>query len=268
MEFLPPIDPWWRSSRFLCNCNVPLFGWLPGVYDPNQDSLRQSFQELLEIRAVCVDPCIVAGDFNQIYSLEDKNNSNINRVLMGHFRSLINNLDLKVVPLKGRKFTWSNQWNTPTLVKLYHVFCSSSWEELFPDHTLLSNASETSDHCPLILKSYDEFRGKRGFHYECFWGKMPGFLEVVAASWNQPIQATCPLERLSTKLRRLARKLQSWGHKKVGNVRNQLGWLGRFCIDRKWLRTADYYLGRSPGLCGNWSNTAWFSLLWRELLHD
>ena len=35
--------------------------------------------------------------------------------------------------------------------------------------------------------------------------------------------ATCPLERLSQKLRRLAKHLQSWGHREVGNVRNQLG---------------------------------------------
>jgi hypothetical protein len=57
------------------------------------------------------------------------------------------------------------------------------------------------------------------FHYECFWEKMPGFLEVVTASWTQPLQAVCPLERLSLKLKRLARKLQSLGHKKVGNIR-------------------------------------------------
>jgi hypothetical protein len=46
----------------------------------------------------------------------------------------------------------------------------------------------------------------------------------VSASWNLPIQASCPLVRLSLKLRRLARKLQSWGHKNVGNVKAQLGW--------------------------------------------
>jgi uncharacterized protein VirK/YbjX len=94
---------------------------------------------------------------------------------------------------------------------------------LFSDHALVSNASETSDHCPLILKLHEEFRRKRRFHYESFWEKLPGFLDEVTASWNLPVHASCPLERLSLKLRRLARKLQSWGHKKVGNVRAQLG---------------------------------------------
>jgi endonuclease/exonuclease/phosphatase family metal-dependent hydrolase len=122
------------------------------------DSLKYGFfQELREVKTVCGDPWIVAGDFNMIYSSDDKNNSNINRSLLQDFRSLINDLDLKVVPLHGRKFTWSNQRDSPTLVKLDHVFCTSTWEDLFPDHAQVSTASVTSDHCPIILKLHEEF---------------------------------------------------------------------------------------------------------------
>jgi hypothetical protein len=80
------------------------------VYGPHQDSLKLSFlQELREIRDVCFGPWLLCGDFNLIFKPEDKNNSNINRTLMGNFRSLINSMELKEVPLIGRKFTWSNQ---------------------------------------------------------------------------------------------------------------------------------------------------------------
>ena len=48
-------------------------------------------------------------------------------------------------------------------------------------------------------------------------------MEEVAASWDQPVQSSCPLERVSLKLKRLARRLQSWGHSAVGNVNSQLG---------------------------------------------
>jgi hypothetical protein len=149
----------------------------------------------------------VAGDFILICSLGDKNNSNINRRWLDNFRNLINELELKVVTLKGRKFTWSSQRENPTLVKSDHVFCSASWEDLFPDHVLSSSASESSDHCPLILKLHEDFKGKCRFHYESFWEKLPGFLEEVAASWIQPTPPVCPLKRFSLKLRRLARKL-------------------------------------------------------------
>jgi hypothetical protein len=88
---------------------------------------------------------------------------------------------------------------------------------------LYSNATETSDHCPLTLKLKVDLRGKRRFHFESFWLKFPGFLEEVAASWNQPARCYCPLEKVSMKLKRLSKRLQSWGHKMVGNVGTQLG---------------------------------------------
>jgi hypothetical protein len=69
-------------------------------------------QELRDIRDVCVGPWLLCGDFNMIFKPEDKNNSNINRTLMGNFRSLINSIEPKEIPLIGRKFTWSNQTGT------------------------------------------------------------------------------------------------------------------------------------------------------------
>lgn len=64
--------------------------------------------------------------------------------------------------------------------------------------------------------------GKRRFHFESFWPKLDGFMEVVQQSWEQPIMAVCPLQRLADKLRRLAKNLQSWSHRKTGNIKRQL----------------------------------------------
>jgi hypothetical protein len=127
--------------------------WFTGVYGPHQDNLKSSFlQELKEIKDTCVGPWIIGGDFNLIFREEDKNNSNINRAMLGDFHRLINSLDLKEIHLKGRRYTWSNQRDAPTLVKLDHVFCTSSWEDLFPDASLHSNAttsffSKTQESC-------------------------------------------------------------------------------------------------------------------------
>jgi hypothetical protein len=198
--------------------------WFTGVYGPHQDNLKSSFlHELREIRDTCVGPWIIGGDFNLIFREEDNSNSNINRAMLGDFRRLINSLDLKEIPLKGRRYTWSNQRDAPTLVKLDHVFCTSCWEDLFSDASLHSNATTSSDHCPLTLNVRDGCMGKRRFHFESFWPKIPGFLEVVGASWSMPVRSSCQLEQVSLKLKRLAHILQSWGHKEVGNVRMQLG---------------------------------------------
>jgi hypothetical protein len=56
----------------------------------------------------------------------------------------------------------------------------------------------------LILKLSVDLKGKHIFYFESFWPKLPGFLEEVAGSWNQPIQASCPLERVSMKFKILA----------------------------------------------------------------
>jgi len=114
---------------------------------------------------------VILGDFNLIYKDEDKNNSNLNRAMMGRFRRLINDLSLKEIPLHGRKFTWSNLQDSPTLVKLDRVLCSVDWEQLFSDCLLQSAASEDSDHCPLILGLTDRKAGKPRFHFEPFWSK-------------------------------------------------------------------------------------------------
>jgi len=113
--------------------------WLTCVFGPQgNDEKIQFLQELRDIRAACPGPWMVAGDFNLIYRDEDKNNANYNRAMMGRFRRFINDLALKEIPLHDRKHTWSNQQNSPTLVRLDRVLCSVDWEEKFPNCFLQS----------------------------------------------------------------------------------------------------------------------------------
>lgn len=121
--------------------------WFTGVYGPHQDSEKLGFlEELREVRNLCPGPWVIAGDFNMIYSAEDKNNDNLNRALMGRFRRFVNDLELKEIPLIGRRYTWSNEREAPTLVKLDRVLCTADWEAMFPDCILQSQATEISDH--------------------------------------------------------------------------------------------------------------------------
>ena len=198
--------------------------WFTGVYGPHQDAEKASFlNELREVRSNCTGPWVLGGDFNMIYSAEDKNNDNLNCAMMGHFWRFVNDVDLKEVPLIGRRYTWSNEREAPTLVKLDRVLCTSDWEDTFPDCILQSQASQISDHCPLLLGLREGNRGKRRFHFESFWTKFPDFHETVAQSWEQLVSASCPMEQIAMKLKRLTKALQSWSKKQVGHVKTQLG---------------------------------------------
>jgi len=197
--------------------------WLTCVYGPQgNDEKIQFLQELRDIRAACPGPWMVARDFNLIYRDEDKNNANYNRAMMGRFRRFINDLALKEIPLHGRKYTWSNQQNSPTLVRLDRVLCSVDWEEKFPNCLLQSMASEDSDHCPLLLGLNDSKPGRPRFHFESFWTKLDGFQEAVSSAWTSIPAAPCPFLTLNRKFRAVSKGLQSWSDKAVGQINFQL----------------------------------------------
>ena len=72
----------------------------------------------------------------------------------------------------------------PTLIKLDRVMCVADWEVLNPHCILESEATELSDHCPSLLGLNVKIDGKKRFHFERYWAKLLGFIEVVAESWN------------------------------------------------------------------------------------
>lgn len=151
--------------------------------------------------------------------LLDKNNPNVDQAMMGRFRRLINDLELKEVGL-----TWSNERSAPTLVRLDRVFCSLEWEAMYPNCLLQSTAAGISDHCPLLLGLNSYQPGKRRFHFEVFWPQLPGFHETVQQAWNEPTGRTNagPLEQLTDKFQHLTRCMQAWSQRQIGNVRSQL----------------------------------------------
>jgi exonuclease III len=197
--------------------------WLTCVYGlQGNDAKIQFLQELHDIRAACPGPWLVAGDFNLIYRDEDKNNSNLNRAMMGRFRKLINDLALKELHLHGRKFTWSNHQDSPTLVRLDRVLCLVDWEDIFPNCLLHSTASDDSDRCPLLLGLRDNMRGQRRFHFESFWPKLDGFHDVVTSAWTSVPSGACPFITIERKLSAVNKSLQSWSSKTIGQLSMQL----------------------------------------------
>lgn len=178
------------------------------------DAVKPAFlEELQEARNLCHGPWVIGGDFNMMYSAEDKNNENLNRALMDRFQRFIYDHEIKEIPLTRRRYTWSNERDAPTMVKLDNFLCTTDWENIFPDCILQSQASQVSDHCPLLLGLTASCHETKQFHFESFWTERPGFHDVVAESWDQHVPASCAMEQVSIKLKRLTSALQSWGQK-------------------------------------------------------
>ena len=83
--------------------------WVTVVYGPQGDQQKLEFlRELRAISTIVSDKWLLIGDFNLILDARDKSNSNLNRRLMSAFRDAVQDLELRELNLRGRKFTWSN----------------------------------------------------------------------------------------------------------------------------------------------------------------
>ena len=145
---------------------------------------------------------------------------------MRTFRQFLDDMELQELHLKGRRYTWSNERECPTLVRLDRVFVSEDWVSDFPDHDLSALASECSDHTPLLLRTDCSLPHLKRFRFENYWVKCDGYLQVVEEAWNAPLPwSNTDIDAfrcLDFKLRNTAKALKSWSAKNIGSVRLQL----------------------------------------------
>jgi hypothetical protein len=78
---LPPPPPYKISQFWIAlNMDAGEAWWLSVVYDPSRDSDKLAFlAELDELKRRHTSPWLLAGDFNMIYCVEDKNNDLLDR---------------------------------------------------------------------------------------------------------------------------------------------------------------------------------------------
>ena len=219
----------WKPDTF--QCSVQLFSpWsvaingklqqtqtnlnLIAVYGPQSDPDKVAFLQELQGRITSDLPpntaTIVVGDFNMIVKASDKSNTNVNRRNMARFRKFINDMQLKDLYLHGRRYTWSNEQQVSTMVKLDRVLFNQEWDINFPSCMLQAISSEISDHCPILLSSDADFKPTRSFKFEHSWVTRDDFLEVVQNSWNSVPQHVDPFINLHVKLTTTAQKLTKW----------------------------------------------------------
>lgn len=153
------------------------------VYGPTRDSAKRAFlQELRDTMPTNNSSWLVAGDFNIIYKASDKNNANLNPRQMRMFKETLNACELKEIALQNRRYTWSNEQEKPTLVKLDRFFCNANWDTTFEKHLLHALSTSLSDHCPLLLTRQGEAPRVKTFRFENFWIHLPGFQDVVSTA--------------------------------------------------------------------------------------
>jgi len=130
---------------------------------------------------------LLLGDFNLILNAQEKNNNRLNLQMINRFRATIDNLELARIELRGKKYTWCNDQQLPTMTRIDHIFASTDWLDLFPRTELQALASLGSDYCALFLQGDTNRDFYRGFRFEAHWVQMPGFADTVQKAWSTPV---------------------------------------------------------------------------------
>jgi hypothetical protein len=99
------------------------------------------------------------------------------------------------------------------------VVVSVDWDLQHFDSVLQGLSSSVSDHAPLHLALNAAFRPRRRFKFERFWLKLERFDEAVKDAWVCNPAIVDPFRRLDALFRNVAEHMQSWGQKRVGNIK-------------------------------------------------
>jgi exonuclease III len=137
------------------------------IYSTAYEEHKQEFiDELNGLTQNITSPILFGGDFNLVRNAEDKNNGVINFRWVNKFNDWINGAGLMEIQNSSRRFTWTNNQQSPIMANIDRIFASTCWEKHYPTATASTLARPRSDHTPLLLSTGVTIKGPRPFRFE------------------------------------------------------------------------------------------------------
>lgn len=134
-----------KRDNFVWRCTT--------VYGLNLRALKHDFWDELrccgEVQHI---PWILCGDFNVIFSTEDKPSGGHNFQEIRMANQFMLDMGLCEPPADGRRFSWTNGQRDPIWVKLDRFFVNTRWMDRFPRIVQNSLPRLGSDHVPIRLE--------------------------------------------------------------------------------------------------------------------
>uniref|UniRef100_A0A452ZUH0 Endonuclease/exonuclease/phosphatase domain-containing protein n=1 Tax=Aegilops tauschii subsp. strangulata TaxID=200361 RepID=A0A452ZUH0_AEGTS len=91
---------------------------------------------------------------------------------------------------------------------------SFDWEDIFPLVSVRKLVRDVSDHNPLLLSTCPVKNSPLHnceFRFELSWLKNEEFYIKAKNIWEQPVNASDPIDILNIKLKRLKKYFKGWG---------------------------------------------------------
>ena len=132
------------------------------------------------------------------------------------FNEVIGHLGLLELPIKGRRYTWSNMQGSPLLEQLDWFFTWSNWISCYPLSQVHPLAKTASDNLPCVVSISTNIPKANIFRFENYWVEQEGFLDCVSESWQIPSHKGHITAQIVHKLKRLRGDLKAWQTHKSG----------------------------------------------------
>lgn len=184
---------------------------LVNVYGPCDGPDRNTFTSwLFDLDIPLTEDWLLLGDFNFMRSPDNRNKPGGNANDMPIFNDFINYQSLVELPIKGRRYTWSNMQTDPLLEQLDWYFTSANWTAKYPNTVINPLPKPVFDHSPCVVSIESTVPKSKIFRFENFWISHPGFFETVQASWSKYCYAQNSATLLCKKLKNLRYALNGW----------------------------------------------------------
>ena len=161
-------------------------------------------------------PWVLAGDFNEPLSAEDKFGGrvvSVNRSLL--FKECLDKCNMIDVGFSGPRFTWSNRREVQALIqeRIDRVFVNPSWCLLYPEARVVHLTRCHSDHCPILLEMQPRINlgRKRPFRFQTCWLSEPSFPSIVSRAWSDS-------SALGDAVNRFTQAAIRWNASHFGNI--------------------------------------------------
>ncbi|KAJ8431281.1 hypothetical protein Cgig2_007614 [Carnegiea gigantea] len=216
-----------RAQAVLLRCKSHAPWFLTIVYgNPHVQVRERLWTELHQFSAQCSIPWLVARDFNETTSMEERNHGGSDTLRRcTKFKFWIENTGLIDLGFSGPKFTWSRGrcWETRKCARLDRALCKREWRTRFQEGAVRHLIQSHSDHNPLLISTLgftSQSRGKKPFRFQGAWMTHQDFDQVIRANWQTQVPIIPNLANLATVLTKwnreifgnlFRRKRQLWG---------------------------------------------------------
>ncbi|KAL4271167.1 hypothetical protein GQ457_13G010790 [Hibiscus cannabinus] len=150
------------------------------VYGPSTNAeKREFFSELSDLISSYNIPWILGGDFNVFLHLDEKIGFSYNNASIGIFNEFVHNVRGIDLPLKGGSFTWCNNRDPPTFVRLDRFLVTVEILLAYPSLSQILLTKALSDHNAILLQSASQNWGPKPFKFFNHWFVKHGLDDLV-----------------------------------------------------------------------------------------